>query len=214
MSNNLFSMLLSLLPLSPAVRWDLVGMFNGAVMVHSSSWLDVTGSVLMAQHNPCSFVDAENWWSKHRQPREQPAGTVDWHLKSDDHLLSSWPAHPKWTPTWSMARSTIMMPCNITGYFDPALASTYGIVDVDWSNAKSLWERARPMDNSARLIEQAAQIKAADRRTRVMVYRNLVHVGAWFREVQEKLSDAKYSGWFLKFRKGETQVERCPVTTK
>lgn len=35
------------------------------------------------------------------------------------------------------------------------------------------------MDNSARLMAQAAQIKAIDNRTHVWVYRNLVHVGAW-----------------------------------
>lgn len=49
-------------------------------------------------------------------------------LKQDD---ATWPKHPKWTPTWAMGRSTIMMPCNVTGYFDPALASRFGIVDVE-----------------------------------------------------------------------------------
>ena len=38
---------------------------------------------------------------------------------------SSYP-HPKWEQTWDMARSTIIMPCNTSGWFDPAEAARYG----------------------------------------------------------------------------------------
>ena len=43
-----------------------------------------------------------------------------------------------WTPTYNMSMSTIIMPCNTTGYFRPSAVARYGIVDVDWSNAKQV----------------------------------------------------------------------------
>ena len=50
----------------------------------------------------------------------------------------------------------------------------FGIVDVDWSNAKDEWSRASPMDCQERLVEQAAQLKAAHPDSKVWVYRNIV----------------------------------------
>lgn len=49
-------------------------------------------------------------------------------LKSDD---ASWPKHPEWTPTWDMATSSAMMPCNVGGFFSPTLASRWGLIDAD-----------------------------------------------------------------------------------
>lgn len=85
-----------------------------------------------------------------------------------------WPAHPTWEPTWKMARSTVMMPCNTSGWFDSRLAASYGIADFDWSNVRSMWTKGRPMDDGRRLAEQAAKVKAINPKTHVWVYRNLV----------------------------------------
>jgi hypothetical protein len=45
------------------------------------------------------------------------------------------PAVPKWTPTYNMSESTVMMPCNYSGNYDyeayPSLAK-FGLVDYDW----------------------------------------------------------------------------------
>eukprot|EP01052_Picozoa_sp_SAG31_P016771 SAG31_NODE_1124_length_9772_cov_11.331541_3_plen_105_part_00 len=45
---------------------------------------------------------------------------------------------PKWQPQWSMALSTIVMPCNDSGYHSVEEASSYGLVSYDWSNAKQV----------------------------------------------------------------------------
>jgi len=49
-------------------------------------------------------------------------------------------AVPKWAPTYLMAESTVIMPCNYSGLYDfdayPALGR-FGLVDYDWSNAKT-----------------------------------------------------------------------------
>ena len=53
---------------------------------------------------------------------------------------------PPWPPTYNMSLSTIMMPCNDSGYMDAGAAGAWGIVDYDWSNAKKQWANAKPMD--------------------------------------------------------------------
>lgn len=84
---------------------------------------------------------------------------------------------PKWPPTYSMPKSTIVMPCNSSGFLDPVFAAQWGICDIDWSNLKFQWDQDNPMDCSQLLIEQARQIKAVDSATHVFVYR-CVHVGS------------------------------------
>jgi hypothetical protein len=42
-------------------------------------------------------------------------------------------ANPPWPPTWNMTLSTIAMPCNYTGYMNPAaLGGSFGITSFDW----------------------------------------------------------------------------------
>jgi len=35
---------------------------------------------------------------------------------------------PSWEPTWNITRSTIIMPCNLSGYFDPKIAGQFAVV--------------------------------------------------------------------------------------
>ena len=58
-----------------------------------------------------------------------------------------------------MAKSTIIMPCNESGFTDPAFVRRFGIVDFDWSNAKVAWSNSHPMDCETRLVTQAAMVK-------------------------------------------------------
>ena len=119
------------------------------------------------------------------------------------YFIISHAVFPKWPPTYQMNSSTIIMTCNYSGYMDQnALKelSKYGIVDIDWSNAKELWSNASPMDCEERLLTQAKAIKATNPNTRVMVYRNLVKALPWFTDIREKLVDPAYSDWFLKFK--------------
>jgi hypothetical protein len=39
-------------------------------------------------------------------------------------------AAPRWTPTYDMARSTIIQPCNESGLLDPELMSRFGVVSL------------------------------------------------------------------------------------
>jgi len=122
--------------------------------------------------------------------------------------LAPWPSHPTWAPTWNMSMSTSMMPCNTSGWFDPHLAAQYGVADFDWSNMRdgnadaAGWTKLNPMDDAGLLNQQIAKVKAINPKTHTWVYRNLVKALAWYKDVGEKLADDRYSGWFLKFRKG------------
>ena len=88
------------------------------------------------------------------------------------------PDVPKWQHTYNMTQSTVVMPCNESGYADPKLFSRFGISDFDWSNAKVEWSNAKPMDCEERLVTQAGMVKAVNPTARVFVYRNLVKVHA------------------------------------
>ncbi len=49
---------------------------------------------------------------------------------------------------YQMNQSTIIMPCNNSGYMDPERTKAWSIIDFDWSNGKALWTKARPMVSS------------------------------------------------------------------
>ena len=110
------------------------------------------------------------------------------------------PLLPPWPSTWAMHASTIVMPCNYSGYFDADYAAQFAVVDFDWSNAKQLWANTKPMDCQERLVTQAQMVKAKNPRVRTFVYRNIVKALPWYTQVREKLEDPNYAGWFLRFR--------------
>ena len=120
---------------------------------------------------------------------------------------------PSWAPTWNITQSTIIMPCNLSGYFDYSIAGRFAVVDYDWSNAKEMWANPQQwdgglaadgkMDCQERLLKQAEMTKAHAKslgiEQRVWVYRNLVKALPWYSSVRALLNDSSYSGFFLKF---------------
>ena len=52
-------------------------------------------------------------------------------------VATAQPGRPTVCPypvTYQMNKSTIIMPCNNSGYTDPATTLGWGVVDFDWSN--------------------------------------------------------------------------------
>jgi hypothetical protein len=41
---------------------------------------------------------------------------------------------PLWPVTYNMQDSTIVQPCNVSGFLDAAHFSQFGLVSIDWSN--------------------------------------------------------------------------------
>jgi hypothetical protein len=58
-------------------------------------------------------------------------------------------ALPQMEPRWQMNQSTIIMPCNNSGYMDPARTVGWSIIDFDWSNGKAIWTKQRPVRDTA-----------------------------------------------------------------
>jgi hypothetical protein len=106
---------------------------------------------------------------------------------------------PRFESTYNMTRSTIVMPCNVSGFYDVSLLSSFGIVDYDWSNARQHYINQKPMTCEEDLITQAAMTKAANPDQKVFIYRNLVKALPWYTNVWTKLKDPAYAGWFVKF---------------
>mmetsp|Transcript_894 Transcript_894/g.2044 ORF Transcript_894/g.2044 Transcript_894/m.2044 type:complete len:441 (-) Transcript_894:36-1358(-) len=112
---------------------------------------------------------------------------------------------PRMKQTWQMNKSTIIMPCNNTGFTDPKSTLGWGIVDFDWSNAKGTgtvdgWAKHKPMDDEELLMEQVKMTTAATPGTTVWVYRNTVYGYPWYTAVRQILEDPEYEAWFLKFK--------------
>ena len=109
------------------------------------------------------------------------------------------PTVPPYPVSWQMNASTIIMPCNESGFTDPQSTVGWGIIDFDWSNAKEMWAKAKPMDCEERLVEQVRRTTDASPGTTVWVYRNGIKALPWYTLVREKVTDPAYAAWFMRF---------------
>jgi hypothetical protein len=122
---------------------------------------------------------------------------------------------PAFGQTWQMNKSTIIMPCNTTGYTNPEYIKGWSTVDFDWSNGKGTgtsdgWAKHQPMDDEEMLFHQVKMTAAETPNARVWVYRNLQWAYPWYTDVRKILEDPDYSDWFLKFKdSGPTFSKRC-----
>ena len=123
---------------------------------------------------------------------------------------------PNYTVTYTMNRSTVIMPCNYTGFIDPANVAPFGgLIDVDWSNAKQQWTKHQPMDDESMLMEQLRRLKAGDPERKLWVYRGTIYAYPWYAETRRILDDPAYAPWFLHFRPGSgnnTVSPKCDVS--
>lgn len=108
--------------------------------------------------------------------------------------------------TWLMNKSTIIMPCNSTGFTDPQTTLGWGVVDFDWSNAKGTgtadgWVKHSPMDDEEMLLQQVQMTAAATPETTVWIYRCSVYAYPWYTSVRALLDDPAYAPWFIDFKK-------------
>lgn len=77
------------------------------------------------------------------------------------------PQNPTWPPTYNMALSTLCMAGNDSGWLDIELYSRWGIISIDWANARNVWAQQQPMDCEERLLKQAQALKARNPSTKV-----------------------------------------------
>ena len=112
---------------------------------------------------------------------------------------------PTWPVTWALNRSTYWYSCRQDAPNDPALATNWSIINIDWSNEKDIWAKEKPMRCEERLFEQAQAFKAARPAwARSWVYRNTCKALPWYSTVRTLLSDPAYAPWFLNFASNAT----------
>ena len=120
------------------------------------------------------------------------------------------------------------MACNYSGMLNPNITSTFGVVDIDWSNNKGTWASQSPMDAENMMLQQAAAIKAqacpktcplphgCTKRSdcpqkKVWVYRNGVKALPWLPSVRKKLLDPAYAGWFVRWNSSYTPASNGSI---
>jgi hypothetical protein len=106
---------------------------------------------------------------------------------------------PTWAPTWDLARSTAIQPCNATGWYDPVYAAKWGLVSV------SPMESAPP-DCEERLVEQCKKIKTINPDVKCFVYRNTELALEWLGS-QRAVMDEAHAGFFLNFQGGNASAK-------
>ena len=92
------------------------------------------------------------------------------------------------------------MPCNNSGFTDPTSTAGWSVVDFDWSNAKAIWAKSKPMNDEELLFQQVQMTTAASPETTVWVYRCSVYAYPWYTSVRTILDDPAYEAWFIKFK--------------
>jgi len=102
------------------------------------------------------------------------------------------------------------MPCNYSGYTDPQTTKGWGVIDFDWSNAKQIWVKHRPMDDEEILQQQVIMSTSASLGQTVWVYRGSMWAYPWYTSVRLTLEDPAYADWFLKFKpQGPWTSSKC-----
>ena len=137
------------------------------------------------------------------------------------------PLLPNWKPTYQMNLSTKIQACNAYGPMDLATVTRWAIVNVISFNNMSGpgahqlergWLYERPMNEEEDEVVQARLIQAARKDKaryplavpgRTFLYRQSVKAEPWDRTVREKISDPRWSGFFLHY--GESYNYSLPI---
>merc|ERR1719331_1751610 len=122
---------------------------------------------------------------------------------------------PNTAPRYQMNQSTIIMPCNNSGYMDPKRTVGWAIIDFDWSNGKAIWTKQRPMRDEEVLQNQVKMSTSASLGQTVWVYRGSMWAYPWYTSVRKTLEDPAYSDWYIKFKpQGPWYSKKCDAVNK
>lgn len=117
---------------------------------------------------------------------------------------------PNAKATYQMNQSTIIMPCNNSGFTDPTSTVGWAVIDFDWSNAKAIWTKQRPMMDELVLQQQVNMSTSTSLGQTVWVYRGSMWAYPWYTSVRKTLEDPAYADWYVKFKpKGPWFSDKC-----
>jgi hypothetical protein len=110
---------------------------------------------------------------------------------------------PQWEPAWALNLSTVTeSAARTTGFYDPELASQWGVVTFDWADGAAIWQDRLPGHTGEEvLVEQSKRVKAMGTGTRCMVYRQNELAVQWQASSRSAMTQANAdAGWFLQFK--------------
>ena len=115
---------------------------------------------------------------------------------------------PLWEPSYAMNRSTLAMPSNSSGFFDPQLAAKFGLVSFDHGNNRAGWlpqmgshSCATPSSEEL-MVEQCSKVKAINPLTKCFVYRNGQLALQWLSSEAGMMYNASAADLFLRSTSG------------
>lgn len=124
---------------------------------------------------------------------------------------------PRWEPVFEMSRSTVVMACNYSGFYDLDALTGFGYIQFDWSDNKDSWVQDKPMTVTGSIAEQAALAHAKFPSAKIGVYRNGIKAVNMFETERTTLDDPSYSGWFVPYHAypngGWQKNHSCKVPT-
>ena len=182
--------------------------------MHYSLSLAIIGAAATATATLASAYSSEG-------PRDQ------WRTDAElgDLPLSAVSQLPNKPPRYQMNQSTIIMPCNNSGYMDPERTVGWSIIDFvsssavlrpvccglsvgaqDWSNGKAIWTKQRPMLDEVVLQNQVKLSTSSSLGQTVWVYRGSMWAYPWYTSVRKTLEDPACEKTRAPFRQVCTHV--------
>lgn len=111
---------------------------------------------------------------------------------------------PNWTPTWNLTMSTICQPSN-SSYFLPPADKPWGLISLDWSVAKSIWDANGPMKGTIEetTTHNCALIKQTSHNTKCFIYHNMELALQAMSSQRVVMYDPSKAGLFLQYTDGQ-----------
>eukprot|EP01060_Flectonema_neradi_P013362 TRINITY_DN20127_c0_g1_i1.p1 TRINITY_DN20127_c0_g1~~TRINITY_DN20127_c0_g1_i1.p1 ORF type:complete len:365 (+),score=53.45 TRINITY_DN20127_c0_g1_i1:1034-2128(+) len=126
-------------------------------------------------------------------------------------MLTLFGSAAAWKAEWELSRVTSFYGTNGSGYLDADYANFYGVIGVDWGNARAVWQKGNPQTfkGEEALVTQANMFKSTNPNVRVLIYRNTELALGWMVTQRNVMADPKYSNYFLKYPTPLTEPPNC-----
>ena len=110
---------------------------------------------------------------------------------------------PTWTPTWNLTMSTLCQPSSV-GYFVMPAEKPWGLVSLDWSVARSIWQKNGNMNGTveATSTEGCRQLKEVSPNTKCFIYHNMELALEALESQRKVMYDDSKAFYFLQYTDG------------
>lgn len=110
---------------------------------------------------------------------------------------------PTWTPNYNLTMSTICQPSD-PNYFVPPVSQPWGLVSLDWSVAKNIWDQNGLINGTieATSIEGCRLIKVNSPQTKCFIYHNMELALESMESQRAVMYNPQTANYFLQYTDG------------